>query len=74
MLVPVVLSPALCKMCTYYNTLEKTCARSLVAASPGKVFHDYAKAVRYDPKRCGPEGKWFRLAFERDGLSGGAPR
>jgi hypothetical protein len=31
----------------------------LVAVSKGKVYHDYAKAVRLDPKRCGPQGKWF---------------
>jgi hypothetical protein len=23
------------------------------------VYHDYAKLVRYDAKRCGPQGKWF---------------
>jgi len=33
--------------------------RSVVAVSPGKVHHDYAKMVRLDKKRCGPEGKWF---------------
>jgi hypothetical protein len=31
----------------------------LVAVSKGKVYHDYAKLVRYDVKRCGPHGKWF---------------
>jgi hypothetical protein len=50
---------ALCKVCYYYNHGDKTCGRSLVAVSRNKVHHDYAKAVRNDPKRCGPDGKWF---------------
>jgi len=50
---------ALCKVCLYYNPDDKTCGRSLVAVSKGKVYHDYAKIVRYDAKRCGPQGKWF---------------
>jgi hypothetical protein len=53
------ISPALCKVCLYYNPGDKTCGRSVVAFAPGKVYHDYAKIVRYDPKRCGPKGKWF---------------
>jgi hypothetical protein len=36
--------------------------RSIVAKSKSKVFYDYAKAVRYDPKRCGPDAKWFQEA------------
>jgi hypothetical protein len=31
----------------------------LVAVSKDKVYNDYAKLVRYDGKRCGPQGKWF---------------
>jgi hypothetical protein len=31
----------------------------LVAVSKGRVYHDYAKFVRYDAKRCGPQGRWF---------------
>jgi hypothetical protein len=50
---------SLCKICFYYNHGDKTCGRSLVAVSKGKVYHDYAKLVRYDAKRCGPQGKWF---------------
>ena len=50
---------ALCKVCLYYNTGDKTCARSIVAVSKGKVYHDYAKAVRLDKNRCGPQGRWF---------------
>jgi hypothetical protein len=50
---------ALCKICLYYNPGDKTCGRSLVAVSKNKVYHDYAKLVRYDAKRCGPQGKWF---------------
>ena len=50
---------ALCKICLYYNPGDKTCGRSLVAVSKGKVYHDYAKLVRYDTRRCGPQGKWF---------------
>jgi hypothetical protein len=50
---------SLCKVCLYYNPGDKTCGRSLIAVSKGKVYHDYAKAVRLDKKRCGPQGKWF---------------
>lgn len=50
---------ALCKVCLYYNPGDKTCGRSLVAVSKNKVYHDYAKLVRYDKMRCGPHGKWF---------------
>jgi len=50
---------ALCKLCLYYNSGDKTCGRSLVAMSKTKVYHDYAKLVHYDAKRCGPHGKWF---------------
>ena len=50
---------ALCKTCLYYNPGDKTCGRSLVAVSKGRVYHDYAKTVRLDAKRCGPQGKWF---------------
>jgi hypothetical protein len=50
---------ALCKICLYYNPGDKTCGRSIVAVSKGKVFHDYAKAVRLDKTRCGPQGKWY---------------
>jgi hypothetical protein len=50
---------ALCKVCLYYNPDDKTCSRSIVAVAKGKIYHDYAKLVRYDAKRCGPQGKWF---------------
>ena len=50
---------ALCKVCLYYNHGDKTCGRSVVAASKDKIHHDYAKAVRLDKYRCGPQGKWF---------------
>jgi len=60
---------ALCKICLFYNHGDKTCGRSLVAVSKGKVYHDYAKLVRYDPKRCGPHAKWF----EEDNTSEKSP-
>jgi hypothetical protein len=41
----------------------------LIAVSKGKVYHDYAKLVRYDPKRCGPHGKWFEDIMGKDGLT-----
>ena len=50
---------ALCKGCLYYNATEKTCVRSVVAVSRGKIHHNYAKAVRLDKKQCGPQGDWF---------------
>jgi hypothetical protein len=64
---------ALCKICLYYNTGDKTCARSIVAVSKGKVYHDYAKAVRLDAKRCGPQGRWFDEVMGPDGLSNKSP-
>jgi hypothetical protein len=36
---------------------------------PGAVHHDYAKFVRLDKKRCGPQGKWFVEVMGKDGLS-----
>lgn len=60
---------ALCKICLYYNPGDKTCGRSIVAVSKGKVFHDYAKAVRLDKMRCGPQGKWYTEVMGPDGLS-----
>jgi hypothetical protein len=59
---------ALCKICLYYNPGDKTCGRSMVAVAKGKVYHDYAKFVRYDAKRCGPQGKWFEEILGEDGL------
>jgi hypothetical protein len=44
-----------------------------VAASQGKVYHDYAKYVRLDKNRCGPHGKWFEATFGPDGLSSKTP-
>jgi len=60
---------SLCKLCFYYNHGDKTCGRSLVAVSKGAVHHDYAKSVRTDPKRCGPQGRWFLETPAKDGLS-----
>jgi len=64
---------ALCKICLYYNHGDKTCGRSIVAVSKGKVHHDYAKAVRLDKSRCGPQGKWFDEVMGPDGLSNKSP-
>jgi hypothetical protein len=64
---------ALCKICLYYNAGDKTCGRSIVAASQGKIYHDYAKYVRLDKNRCGPNGKWFEATFGPDGLSKKTP-
>ena len=60
---------ALCKICLYYNHGDKTCGRSIVAVSKGKVYNDYAKAARLDKNRCGPQGKWYEPVFEDDGLA-----
>ena len=60
---------ALCKVCLYYNHGDKTCGRSIVAVSKGKVFNDYAKSVRLDKTKCGPQGAWFHEVMGRDGLS-----
>ena len=64
---------ALCKVCLYYNHGDKTCGRSIVAANKGKVYHDYAKAVRLDKTKCGPQGKWFDEVMGPDGLSKKSP-
>jgi len=50
---------ALCKVCLYYNPKDKTCGRSLVAVSNGKIHHNYAKFVRLDKNQCGPQGVWY---------------
>ena len=60
---------SLCKICLYYNHGSKTCGRSIVAIGKGKVHHDYAKAVRLDKNRCGPQGKWYEPVMGPDGLS-----
>lgn len=60
---------ALCKVCLYYNPGDKTCGRSLVAVSNGKVHHNYAKYVRLDKNQCGPQGKWFTDVIEKDDLT-----
>jgi hypothetical protein len=64
---------ALCKVCLYYNPGDKTCGRSIVAASKGKIYHNYAKAVRLDKNQCGPHGKWFSEVMGPDGLSKKSP-
>lgn len=53
----------------FYNSREKICVRSVVAVTRGKVHHDYAKFVRLDKKRCGPDGKWFVEVMGDDGLA-----
>lgn len=60
---------ALCKICLYYDTGDKTCARSIVGISRGRIHHDYAKSVRLDKTRCGPQGAWFKEIIGKDGLS-----
>ena len=60
---------ALCKVCLYYNHGEKTCVRSVVAVSQGKIHHNYAKFVRLDKGQCGPQGAWFMATLGKDGLS-----
>ena len=55
-------TPELCKKCIHYRSQEKTCMRAIVATSKSKVFYDYAKAVRHDPKKCGIAAIWFQEA------------
>jgi hypothetical protein len=64
---------ALCKVCLYYNSTDKTCVRSIVAVSPGKIHHNYAKFVRLDKKQCGPQGRWYVEIMGSDGLSKKSP-
>ena len=64
---------ALCKVCLYYNAGDKTCARSIVAVSKGKIYHNYAKSVRLDKNQCGPQGEWFDEVMGRDGLTKKSP-
>ena len=56
---PARITPDLCKQCAFYRPADKTCARALVALSKTSQHFDYAKAVRLDPNRCGPEAKLF---------------
>jgi hypothetical protein len=37
----------------------KTCKTSIVAVSKTRKFYDFAKSVRLDPERCGPDAKFF---------------
>jgi hypothetical protein len=60
---------ALCKVCLYYMPGDKTCGRSFVAVSQGKIHHNYAKFVRLDKNQCGPQGKWYVEVMDSDGLS-----
>jgi hypothetical protein len=64
---------ALCKVCLYYNHGDKTCVRSIVAVSQGKIHHNYAKFVRLDKNQCGPQGKWYMEVMGSDGLSKKSP-
>jgi hypothetical protein len=59
----------MCKVCIYYNPIEKTCVQSVIAVSPGKIHHDYAKFVRLDQKRCGHKGAWFMGILGQDGIA-----
>jgi len=52
----------LCKKCIHYNSKDKTCVRSIVAVSKSKVFYDFAKTIRNDPKKCGIDALWFQEA------------
>jgi hypothetical protein len=56
------ITPELCKKCIHYKSTDKTCMRSVVALSKSKVFYDFAKAVRHDPKKCGANAIWFQEA------------
>lgn len=56
---------ALCKVCLYYNQDDKTCGRSVIAASKGKLYHNYAKFVRLDKNQCGPQGAWYVKLVEK---------
>jgi len=35
-----------------------------VVTKKGRATHDYARSVRCDPKRCGPNGKLFTAKDE----------
>jgi hypothetical protein len=52
-------TPALCKTCVFYSPALKTCKTSIVAVSKTRKFYDFAKSVRLDPERCGPDAKFF---------------
>jgi hypothetical protein len=66
------ITPELCKRCAFYIEREKTCSRSTVAVSKTKTYFDFAKSVRLDPARCGPEGKLFVQRAELALLEGDA--
>jgi len=48
-----------CKNCVFFSPVEKRCRMAGVVTKKGRATHDYARFVRLDPKRCGPDGKLF---------------
>jgi len=48
-----------CLRCAFYVANESACSRYLVAVSQGSHHFDNARAVRLDPKRCGPDAKLY---------------
>jgi len=55
---------ALCKNCVFFSPVEKRCRMAGVVTKKGRATHDYARSVRCDPKRCGPNGKLFTAKDE----------
>ena len=55
-----VVTPELCKHCANYVPQHKTCTTSVVAVSKTAKYYDFAKSVRMDSARCGPEATRYR--------------
>ena len=55
-----------CKNCVFFSQVEKRCRMAGVVTKKGRVIHEYARSVRLDPKRCGPDGKLFTEKEEEE--------
>ena len=58
----------LCRVCIHFNPVNKTCVKSVIGASPGKIIHQSAVAVRLDKDQCGVEAKWFTEFPKKDDI------
>jgi len=54
----------LCNTCVFFSPVEKRCRMASVVTKKGRATYDYARFVRLDPKRCGPNGKLFTAKEE----------
>ena len=58
----------LCRVCIHFNPVNKTCVKSVIGASRGKITHERAVSARLDNNKCGIEAKWFTEFPKKDDL------